>query len=111
MTEVVVIEDSATKLRWFLANVLRHATPDGATFDDMLDQLRRHMHWVEKAWFECHSAHVFHEQLLEIKGPVDDAEARIRGAVSAEAFSTPDDYEKAVDLAVRAYCEGIIRAS
>lgn len=115
-------EELAAMLRLWMATHLRRDVHEGASVEDILDQLKTYVRWLETAWFDCHSREVQAEKglhsLLEtwsdqdhVEGPTDDAEKFVHAALGYRvSFETVPDYDKAVDLAVRAYCEGVLRA-
>lgn len=111
MTDVRVNADAETELRAFIAGVLRRHVPAEAGLDALLGELKKHVAWLEAAWFDCHARHSRHETVCEEQRPGDDAVVIVHGLVGeATTFTGPADYQNALDLAVRAYVEGMGRA-
>lgn len=96
---------SETSLRLLLDTIMRRTVSVDLPIDDLLDSLHEHVQLLERAWLQCHAAHV------ERQGPLDEVDpghyARVQGLCwAAASFSTVEDYELAIELALRAFYEG-----
>lgn len=107
------------EFRDYVGRLIRGYVPETATTEEAAAALEDRVAWLEKAWFDSHAENMTHRrkgwlQRQEATGAHDHitddphAEAYVVGLLGPGfCFSQPEDYQLAVQLAVRAYRDGM----
>lgn len=91
-------------MRALIGQMTRRVVPDDEDLIDSLKALAQYVDTIEDAWLKCHARHV---ELSAHTEPEPAAYGLVAGLCGAGfAFSQVEDYEMAVELAIRAFYEG-----
>lgn len=91
-------------LRLVLGRIMRQPVPDDMSIGEALEVVLHHTRVLEEAWLKCHGKHV--EQSAHTE-PDPAAYAVVTGLCGVGfTFSQVEDYEYAIELALRAFYEG-----